>query len=89
MATKSGEIMWVHPDTIKDKQWESSKPKLKEKSCNAASLTTDNDVVTVISLSDSEEEKLVLVAQPAASQLIGTRSRRQYLRQYTQTPNEI
>ena len=29
MTTKSREIIWVHPDIIKDEQWESSKPKLK------------------------------------------------------------
>ena len=60
MATKSGEIMWVHPDIVKDEQWESSK--LKGKSCNVASLAADDDVVTVASLSDSEEEKIVLAA---------------------------
>ena len=41
MATKSGKIMWVHQDIVEDKQWESSKPKLKGKSCNIVSLATD------------------------------------------------
>jgi len=57
LTTKYGEIMWVHPDIVKDEQWESNKPKLKGKS---VSLATDDDVVTVASLSDSEEEKPVL-----------------------------
>ena len=29
LTTKSGEIMWVHPNIVEDEQWESSKPKLK------------------------------------------------------------
>jgi len=82
MKTKSGEIMWVNPDIIKDKQWESSKPKLKDKSCNAVSFVTNDDAVTIASLSDSKEEKLVLAVQPATSQPISTRSGRMYLWQY-------
>ena len=38
-------------------------PKLKEKSCNVVYLTTDDNAVTITSLSDSEEEKLALAAQ--------------------------
>ena len=78
MMIESEEIMWVHPDIIKDKQSETSKPKLKDKSCNAISLATDDDSVTIVSLSDSEEEKLALAAQPATSQLMGTRCGKQY-----------
>ena len=62
MMTKSEEIMWVHPDIVKDKQWESSKPKLKDKSCNAVSLAADDGAVTITSHSDSKEEKLALAA---------------------------
>jgi len=76
MMTKFREIMWVHPDIINDEQWESCKPKLKDKSCNVVSLATDDDAVIIASLSDSEEEKLVLAAQPATSQPEGTRSRK-------------
>ena len=79
--------MWVHPDTVKDEQWETNKPKLKEKSCNAVSLTVDDDSVTVASLSDSEGEEPALAAQPSISQPVGTRSGKQYLRQYNQTPD--
>jgi len=60
ITTESGEIMWVHPDIIKDEQWETSKPKLKGKSCNTVSFATDDDSMTIISLSDSEEEKFAL-----------------------------
>jgi len=43
ITTKSGEIMWVHPDVVQDEQWEASKPKLKGRSCNAVSLATDDN----------------------------------------------
>ena len=77
MMTEFGEIMWVYPYIIKDEQWETSKPKLKSKSCNTVSLATDDDSVTVASLSDLEGEKLALVTQPATSQPMGTRSGKQ------------
>ena len=79
--------MWVHPDIAQDEQWETNKPKLKGKSCNVVSLATDDDSVTVDSLSDSEGEKPTLAAQPSTSQPVGTRSGKQYLRQYDQTPD--
>jgi len=79
VMTKSGEIMWVHPDIVNDEQWESSKPKLKGKSCNAVSMATNNDAVTIASLNDSEEEKLALAAQPPTSQPVGTQSEKSYL----------
>jgi len=62
ITTESGEIMWVHPDIVKDEQWETNKPKLKGKSCNAVSLAVDDDSVTVASLNDSEGEKPTLAA---------------------------
>ena len=65
MTMKSGEIMWVHPDILKDEQWEYSKSRLKGKSCNVAAY---DDIMTIGSLSDSKEEKLTLAAQPATFQ---------------------
>jgi len=38
LTTKSREIMWVHPNIVNDKQWDSTQPKLKDKSCNVVSL---------------------------------------------------
>ena len=58
MMTKSGEIMWVHPNIVEDEQWVSSKPKLKGKSYNVVSLATDDDGVTITSLGDSKKENL-------------------------------
>jgi len=64
MTIKSREIVWVHPDIINDEQWEFSQPKLKGKSCNTVFLSTDNDIMTIASLSDLKEEKLVLGHSP-------------------------
>ena len=47
MTTESGEIMWVHPDIVKDEQLEVKSPKLKGKTYNVVSLTADDDSVTV------------------------------------------
>ena len=55
---KFGEIMWVHSDIIEDEQWESNKPKLKSKSCNTISLATDDDAMTVGSLSAQKKRNL-------------------------------
>ena len=71
--------MWVYPDIIQDEQWETSKPKPKGKSCNVVFFIIEDDSVTVASLSDSEEEKLALATQPSTSQLVSTRSGKQYL----------
>ena len=78
LTTESGEIMWVHPDIVKDEQWETNKP--KGKSCNVISLAADDDSVVVASLSNSKGEKPALAAQPSTSQPVGTRSGKQYLR---------
>ena len=62
LTTKSGEIIWVHPNIIKNEQWESSQLKLKGKFCNVISLAVDDDIVTTASLSSSEEEKFTFAA---------------------------
>jgi len=36
------------------------------------SLATDDDAMTIASLSDSEEEKFALAAQPVTPQSVGT-----------------
>ena len=78
MTTESREIMWVLPDIIKDEQRETSEPKLKGKSCNAVTLTTDDDSMTIASLSDIEGEKLAFTTQPATFQSVGTHFGKQY-----------
>jgi len=49
------------PSIMQDEQWETIKPKLKDKSCNAVFLATDDNSVIIASLSDLEGEKLALV----------------------------
>jgi len=68
MTLKIGKIMWAYPDLAKDEQWDSKKPKLKEKSCNVVSVLPDDDNITAASLSDSKDEKHALKAQDAAPQ---------------------
>jgi len=51
------------------------------------SLAVD-DIAIVAFLSSSQEEKSAFAAQPATSQPVGTRSDKQYLRQYDQTPDK-
>ena len=80
--------MWVLLDLVKDKQWALRKPKPKGKSYNVISILPDDDNVIVGSLSDSEDEKHAFVAQNAAPQLIGTRSRKSYLQQYEKTADD-
>jgi len=78
----------VHPDLAKDEQWDSREPKLKAKFCNVISVLPNDDNLTVVSLSDFEDEKHPLAAQHVASQLIGTWSGKEYLRQYEKTIDE-
>jgi len=73
---------------VKDEQWDSKKPKPKEKFCNVVSILPDDDNVTIASLSDSENEKHAFTTQDVAPQPTGTWSRKSYLRQYEKTTNE-
>ena len=76
--------MWVHPDIFNDEQWESNQSKRKGKSCNMISFAlSEDDNIPINPLSDSEEEQIVLVAQPT-----DTRSGKTYLRQYDQAVGE-
>ena len=80
--------MWVHPDLAQDKQWDSKKPKAKDKSCNVILVLTDDDNVTIASLSDSKNEEHAFIAHDAAAQPTGTRSEKSYLRQYEKTTDK-
>ena len=79
ITTKSGEVMWVHPDVVSDKQWESNRPKRKGKYCNMISFSLNDDGDTPAnSLTDSKEEQIVLVVQPVEAQPTGTQSGKTY-----------
>jgi len=60
MTIKSREIMWVHPDLAKDEQCDSKEPKLKVKSYNVISIFSDDDNITITSLSDFKDENHTL-----------------------------
>jgi len=76
----TGEIMWVHPDLVQDKQWASKKSKSKGKSCNVISILLDDGNLTLASLSDSEGEKHACTTQANVPQPIGTRSGKSYIK---------
>jgi len=82
LTTKYGEVMWVHSDIVNYKQWDLSQPKVKDKSCNVISLSQENKVTPVTSLSCSEEEGFALGAQPTILQPVGSQSKKWYLRLY-------
>jgi len=78
--------MSVHLDLTKDKQWDSRKPKPKEKSCNVISVLPDDDNVTIVSLSDSEDEKHALATQDVAVDCLKITEDKS-LKSRIQTPN--
>jgi len=94
LTIKSGEIMSVHSNIVNDKQLDSSRPKLKGKSCNAITLSHEDGISPATSLNSSEEEEFTLIAQLATSQSVGTQSGKQYLNstirhQWDTTTNDI
>ena len=86
VPTPQGEVMWVHPDLVDGQQWTSvtnrrSKGKTKASSCNAVCASSREAKTDVPSLTDSEEETIVLAAEP--NQLVAeTRSGQSYLKKY-------
>jgi len=89
LTTKSREIVWMYQILSMTSNGNKCRPKLKGKTCNVISLAQNDDAVAVSSLSDSKEEKFTFMTRPATSQLVGTRSGKQYLWQYDQTSDEI
>ena len=43
LTSKTGEIMWVHPNLTQDEQWDSKESKSKGRSCNVVSVLPDDD----------------------------------------------
>ena len=83
VSTPQGEVMWVHPDLMDGQQWTTvtsrkSKGKAKASSCNVVCASSREAETDVPSLTDSEEESIVLTTEP--SQLVAeTRSGQSYL----------
>ena len=78
--------MWVHPDFVDGQQWTTvinrrSKGKAKAPSCNVVCASSREAETDIPSLTDSEEETIVLATEP--SQLVAeTRSAQSYLKKY-------
>ena len=78
VPTPQGEIMWVHPDLVDEQQWtpvtnRKSKGKAKASSCHVICASSREAEDDVPSLTDSEEETIVLATEPNQP-TTGTRS---------------
>ena len=78
--------MWVHADLVDGQQWTTvtnrrSRGKAKASSCNVVCASSREAETDVPSLTDSEEETIVLAAEP--NQLVAeTRLGQSYLKKY-------
>ena len=82
-----GEIIWVHPDFVEGQQWtivtnRKSKSKAKASPCNVVCASSREAETDVPSLTDSEEETIVLAAELNKSLVAETRSGQSYLKKY-------
>jgi len=85
IPTPQGEIMWVHPDLVEGQQWTTvtnmkSKRKAKASPCNVMCAFAREAVTDVPSLTDSEEETIVLVAELNGPLMAETCSGQSYLK---------
>jgi len=77
--------MWVHPDLIEIQQWtivtdKKSKGKRKASSCNVVYASSRETETNVASITDKEEEEIVLTTKQSTFSLAGTRTDQQYLK---------
>jgi len=87
VPTPQGEIMWVHPDLVEGQQWiavtnRKSKGKAKSSPCNVVCAFCWEAETDVPSLTDSEEEIIVLTTEPNTPLVVGARSGQLYLKKY-------
>ena len=80
--------MWVHPDLVEGQQWTAvtnrkSKGKGKASSCNVVCATSREAETDVLSITDSEEETIVLTAELNKPLVAETRSGQSYLKSMT------
>jgi len=85
VPTSQGEIMWVHPDLVDSQQWTTVtnrrfKGKTKALSCNVVCASSREAKTDVPSLTDSEEEIIVLPAEFNKPLVAETRSGQSYLK---------
>jgi len=79
--------MWVHSDLMEGQQWTTvtnrkSRGKVKASACNVMCASSREAETDVTSLTDSEEETIVLTAEPNAPLIAGIRSGQSYLKKY-------
>jgi len=79
VPTSLGEIIWVHPDLVEGQQWTTVtnrkfKGKAKASPCNVVCASSRKAETDVPSLTDSEEETIILAAELNAPLIAGTRS---------------
>jgi len=85
ILTPQGKVMWVHLDLVDSQQWTTvtsrrSKGKTKVSSCNVVCATSREAKADVPSLTDSEEETIVLAAEPNKPLMIETRAGQSHLK---------
>jgi len=87
VSTLHGEIMWVHPDLVENQQWITvinikSKGKAKVSPCNVVCTSSREAETDVPSLTNSEEETIVLTAVLNIPLVAETCSGQSYLKKY-------
>jgi len=79
--------MWVHPDLVEGQQWttvtnKKSKGKARASPCNVVCASSREAETDVPSLTDSEEETIVLATELNAPLVAETHSGQSYLKKY-------
>ena len=81
--------MWVHPDLVEGQQWTTitkrkSKGKTKASSCNMVCASFREANTDVPSITDSEEETIILTTELNKPLMAETRSGQSYLKKYNE-----
>ena len=87
VPTPQGETIWVYPDLMEGQQWTTvtsrkSRGKAKVLPCNVVCDSSREAVFDVPSLTDFEEETIVLAAELNAPLVAETHSVQSYLKKY-------
>ena len=85
IPTPQGEIMWVHPDLVESQQWttttkKKSRGKAKALPCNVVCASAWEAKTDVPSLTDSEEETIVLAVELDTLLVVEIHSGQSYLK---------
>lgn len=77
-------MTWIHPNIVKDEQWtivvSNKKQKMENLDCHIISLEAEYDDIPTSLLANSEEEQIILMADPILA--CSTQSEKLYLKQY-------